>query len=536
MDSQSASMLKHRLQIAEYVFLLASVVGWAVAVGTQQLIYAAVPVSIALVLNLLNRFRLEQHMKRRLSAAMNQLQRQVSEENSTLHQQHIQIQQQQLEDAIASLKTQIPDYLAQLESSELQSSALKIIQFKGRLTSLEESLHSVVQYLNSASLPARVERLEEEIASATADITWIHRQLSQATPTKSDESEEISPISAPQIVTSSPTNALPVEPPTPSPSPESVSVEEPQNLSAPPPSWSFLQRFSGHSDWVQALAISPDGQVLVSGSFDKTIKLWRLATGELMQTLSKHTKGVLCLAISPDGKTLASGSFDETIMLWRLETGEAIDTLKGHTSSVRSLAISEDGQTLISGSFDETIKLWRLETGEFLGNITKRAGQVSAIALSPDGQTLASGGSDGIISLRLLDTTEGDIKPSPAITLTGNLSSICSLAISPDGEILAGGCADGTIKLWELGTLELLNVLQGQAGPVMSVVFSLDAPTLLSGSSDGTIKIWHLHTGQELGNLSDESASSVMAVAIGADGQVIVSGGANSTINVWQRD
>jgi WD40 repeat protein len=528
-------MFKHRLQIAEFVFILGSVVGWVIAIWSGQLIYAALPISIAMLLNLINRLHFEQRMRRGMTALMSQWHRQLLEESYAQH-------QQQLEQAIAALKAQIPEYLAQLETPELELSALKIIQFRGQLVSLEQSLYSIVHYLNSASLPSRVERLEEAIASASAEITWISRQLTNARTSQTEESEW-------QLQTNQPEDAqAPISPSvtesqffTPEPK-ESAPVEKPQDVSVSLPTWRLWSTLGGHSDWVHSLAISPDGRTLASGSFDKTIKLWQLSTGQLIHTLSKHSKGVLCVAISPDGKTLASGSFDETIKLWRLDTGELIDTLKGHSSSVRSLAISPDSQTLISGSFDETIKLWRLDTGEFLGNLTKTAGQVAAIALSRDGQTLASGGSDGLISLRLLDTADGEIKPSPALTLTGNLSSVCSLAISPDGEILAAGCTDGNVKLWQLSTLEPLNLLQGNSGPMMTVAFSMDAPILFSGSADGTIGIWHLETGQQIGILSDDSDSSVMAVAICPDGRaeampggLIASGGADSTIKIWQR-
>jgi WD40 repeat protein len=531
-------MLKHRLLMAEFLVFLASVVGWVIALRTGQLLYAAVPVTIALLLNLLNRLRLEEQMKRRLTVTINQLERQLKQENYTVH-------EQQLEKAIASLKAQIPEYLAQIESSELDSSALKIIQFKGRLTGLEESLNSIVQYLNSASLPSRVERLEEVIASTTAELHWMERQLTDTTHSRSDQLQQPLPTLQPEGVpvvnksqpfTSDPTHTIPVESPTLAPFQESIPVEEPPDFLLPPPTWSFLHTLTGHSDWVHALAITPDGQTLVSGSFDKTIKVWHLPTGELLHTLAKHAKGVLCLAISPDGKILASGSFDEKIHLWSLDTGELMGTLEGHTSSVRSLAISENGQMLISGSFDETIKLWRLDKGDCLGNLSQWTGQVSAIALSSDGQTLASAGGAGVIGLRLLDTTDGEIKPSPAIALTGNLSSVCSLAITPDGEILAAGCTDGNIKLWKLETLELLGIFEAHTGPVMSVVFSVDTPTLISASADGTVMIWHVKTGQQLGILRDDSAASVMAVAISSDGHWIASGGADSMIKIWQRD
>ncbi|MDF5730295.1 MAG: serine/threonine protein kinase, partial [Rhizonema sp. PD38] len=127
------------------------------------------------------------------------------------------------------------------------------------------------------------------------------------------------------------------------------------------PSSFFLERtLTGHSSWVISVAISPDGNTLASGSNDKTIKLWNLATGEQTRTLQGHSDLVHSVAISPDGKTLTSGSVDKTIKLWNLATGEQIRTLQGHSDSVISVAISPDGKTLASGSFDKTIKIWRI--------------------------------------------------------------------------------------------------------------------------------------------------------------------------------
>jgi hypothetical protein len=168
-------MSNHRLQIAEYVFFVGSVVGWVVAIASGQIIYAAVPVSVSLLLNLINRLRFEQRMRRRLTAAMNQLHRQLLEENDAIH-------EQQLKDAIAQLQAQLPGYLSQIEAADSHSSDLNIIQLKAQLASLEQSLSSVVQYLNSSSLPARVENLEKAIgsrgsASATAELGPIHHPL-----------------------------------------------------------------------------------------------------------------------------------------------------------------------------------------------------------------------------------------------------------------------------------------------------------------------------------------------------------------------
>ena len=107
--------------------------------------------------------------------------------------------------------------------------------------------------------------------------------------------------------------------------------------------------------------MSSDGRTLASGSRDKTIKIWNLATGELIRTLSGHSENVLSVAMSSDGRTLASGGgYDKTIKIWNLATGQLIRTLSGHFENVWSVAISPDGRTLASGSEDKTIKIWRV--------------------------------------------------------------------------------------------------------------------------------------------------------------------------------
>ncbi len=140
-------------------------------------------------------------------------------------------------------------------------------------------------------------------------------------------------------------------------------IQQPKNkapvlLPLPVEQLTLLLTLTSHAGPVWSVAISPDGQTLVSGSRDKTIKVWELSTGRLMRTLTDHAAEVWSVAISPDGQTLVSESRDKTIKVWELSTGKLVRTLTSHAAEVWSVAISPDGQTLVSGGQDNTIKVW----------------------------------------------------------------------------------------------------------------------------------------------------------------------------------
>uniref|UniRef100_A0ACD5GUC0 WD40 repeat domain-containing protein n=1 Tax=Desertifilum tharense IPPAS B-1220 TaxID=1781255 RepID=A0ACD5GUC0_9CYAN len=173
-----------------------------------------------------------------------------------------------------------------------------------------------------------------------------------------------------------------------------------------PPGGTLLQTFSGHSDWVRAVAITPDGTQVVSGSGDNTLKLWNLQTGEALVTFSGHSGFVRAVAITPDGTQAVSGSDDNTLKLWNLQTGEVLTTFSGHSSSVRAVAITPSGIQAVSGSWDNTLKLWDLQTGEALTTFSGHSGFVRAVAITLDGTQAVSGSDDGTLKLWNLQTGE----------------------------------------------------------------------------------------------------------------------------------
>ncbi|MDT9184674.1 WD40 repeat domain-containing protein [Limnospira sp. PMC 289.06] len=160
------------------------------------------------------------------------------------------------------------------------------------------------------------------------------------------------------------------------------------------PGGPLICTLTGHTEEVNAVTIALDGKTAVSGSEDRTLKWWDLATGEEIVTLRGHSGAVNTVAIAPDGKTAVSGSEDKTLKWWYLSTGWEIATLRGHTDSVTSVAIAPDGKTAVSGSGDRTLKVWDLSTGLEVATLRGHTDWVRSVAIAPDGRTAISASDD----------------------------------------------------------------------------------------------------------------------------------------------
>jgi WD40 repeat protein len=198
---------------------------------------------------------------------------------------------------------------------------------------------------------------------------------------------------------------------------------------------------------------SPDGKTLASACFpDGAIHLWDVGTGTTLATLHGHTDSICALAFSPDGKTLASGSSDKTIKFWDVATAKEQFTLQ-HPDWVLSVAFSPDGKTLASGSNDRTIRLWDMATGQERATLRRvrdaaivGCGFVGCVAFSPDSQTLASGHWE---TVKLWDVPTGQ----STATLEGrDDEDVQSIVFSPDGKTLASLDSYGTINLWDVAS------------------------------------------------------------------------------------
>jgi WD40 repeat protein len=299
--------------------------------------------------------------------------------------------------------------------------------------------------------------------------------------------------------------------------------------------WRCTQTLIGHNASVRCVAISSDSQILVSGSEDRTIKLWHLGNVNLIRTLNwkgafgeSEASWVNSLAISPNGQTLASSNLSKFVKLWDCKSGKLIRNFRGHSDTVHAIALSSDGQTLVSGSRDNTIKAWNLTTEKFINTFKGHSNSVLAVAISPDGKTLVSGSRDNTINI--WDVPSGKLLR----TLRGHSDWVRTVAISRDGKLFASGSSDQTVQLWDLDNGALLRTLNGHSDWVNSVVISPDCNTLISGSKDTTIKLWQIQSGQLICTLTDH-LKPVCSVAISPDGRTIASSSEGGAIKIWTK-
>jgi WD40 repeat protein/transcriptional regulator with XRE-family HTH domain len=299
---------------------------------------------------------------------------------------------------------------------------------------------------------------------------------------------------------------------------------------------------AGHTNGVLAVAFSPDGRTLVTGSVDKTVRLWNVTDPArpilLGPPLTDHTAAVYAVAFSPDGHTLVTGSVDKTVRLWNV-TDPARPILLGppltdHTDGVLAVAFSPDGRTLATGSADKTVRLWNVTDPAhptLLGQpLIVHTGPVYAVAFSPDRHTLATGSTDH--TARLWNVTN-PAHPSPLGTpLAGHTNAVMAVAFSPNGHIVATGSTDHTARLWNVTNraqpMPLGPPLSGHTNWVYAVAFSPDGHTLATGSTDGTARLWNIPSEVITGH-----TNTVLAVAFSPDGRTLATSSADKSLRLW---
>jgi WD40 repeat protein/tRNA A-37 threonylcarbamoyl transferase component Bud32 len=305
-----------------------------------------------------------------------------------------------------------------------------------------------------------------------------------------------------------------------------------QNLPTPERSVKIegqMKTLTGHSKAVNSVAVSPDGQAIISGSADGTIKVWDARTGALVQTLEQSGNEVVSVAFSADGKLVAiglssSGGQGTALILDNSlgKLGEVRQKLP--ENNINTVAISPDGQTLAIGNVSGTLKLLDVVSGTLMQRLEGQDVQTRSVAFSPDGKSVVGGGYGNTV--KIWDAETGALKR----TLSGHSNEITAVAFSPDGKTVASGSFDNTVRLWDSETGALKQTLTGADFLVQTVAFSPDSK-LVAGGANHNLLVWETQTGVLKQTVRDDS-TSLNTIAYSPDGKLMVSGNADGTVKL----
>jgi serine/threonine protein kinase len=319
-----------------------------------------------------------------------------------------------------------------------------------------------------------------------------------------------------------PVQAIPV------PANRALQASPPAPANQAPSSHCPVSQVRAHQGGVQALSLSADGQLLLSGGQDETLRLWDPGRLRQLKVIAGDVGPVEDVSLAPSGKWAASCALrllrsDMVVLIWDVASGNARRRLSGSTDNLTCLAISADGRRVAAGGADQTARVWALDQAGFPSVCLKgHTGPVSRITFVSGTDTLLTAGHDG--TLRLWDFRTGACKASQ----TMGIGKITSLATGGPSKRLA---VAGNILRIRQGHGRLIDP-GGHNGPVLCVAFTADGSLLFSGGSDGSIRVWRAEDGEELRCLEGHQGA-VRALAVSPDGQVVYSGGMDGTIRRW---
>jgi cytochrome c len=261
-----------------------------------------------------------------------------------------------------------------------------------------------------------------------------------------------------------------------------------------------------HSDAVNAVAFLKDGRMATAGA-DAKVAIWTAGREQPDKVFEGHGAPIVSLAVSPDGARIASASWDHTVRIWSVGDG-AQQVLEGHAQNVNGVAFAPDGRSLVSVGYDRELRIWPLVGGT--PNVITLASPLNAVAVAPDGE-IVTGGADGKLRFLMSEGQEsGEVQAGQ--------TPIVALAISTDGTLIAAAGIGGAVAVVDRKARSIARTLVDPGSPVWSVAFLPDNAILLTGGADGKIRRWNAQTGDPIGSSLQATPRDPLAAYAGDHG------------------
>ncbi|MYF98831.1 hypothetical protein F4212_06790 [Candidatus Poribacteria bacterium] len=293
-----------------------------------------------------------------------------------------------------------------------------------------------------------------------------------------------------------------------------------------------IHTFEAHQAIITSLSFNTDGNILASGSWNDSIRLWDIVEGKqklsIDGTIAMHN-----LTFNPTGDLLASsGPSGPTynIYLWDINTGEKWKELKGHTGHVLDIAFSSDLRTVASAAMDGTVRIWEVVSGQQKHIFPFHYGNFTCFGISPDDKTVIAPTHNQTVCL-------WDIKSGQLVKTVGKEShhTVAEIAFNPTANVMATGSHGKFINVWNRETFELMDTFRWHKDLVSSIAYSPDGKTLVSGSKDKTVRLWDTDTLEEKHRL-ERHESGVTSVAFSPDGMTVASASNDRTVRLWDAE
>lgn len=259
----------------------------------------------------------------------------------------------------------------------------------------------------------------------------------------------------------------------------------------------LLKTLEEHNNWIQCVCYSRDNRFFASCSTGSDIIIRDTCTWNLIKIIPMFGKTVYSVDFSPDGQRIVCGCHNNSVKIWDIISTKFIHTLRGNDnmngsvrySAIKSVCYSPDNQRVVSGSADSTIKIWDAINGTLIKTLNGHVNGVNCVIYSPDNKQIVSGGSDRTI--KIWNAVDGNL-----IRILGDyIYNIRCVCYSPDSQRIISGSLDAVVKIWDALTGNLIKTLKGHTLPINSVSYSSDNQIIVSGSADTLIKIWNASTG-----------------------------------------